>query len=55
MRGERTCRVLHVRLKAANRSVGELAWYVLVDSERDPPIKRDHYRRLVKLIPMAIK
>lgn len=50
VRGEHTCRVLHVRLNAANLSVGELARYVLVDSERDPPIKRDHYRRLAKLI-----
>lgn len=38
-----TCRVLHVCLKAVNLSVGDVARKLLVDSEREPPIRRDHY------------
>jgi hypothetical protein len=34
--------VLHVRLKAVNRSVGEVARGLFGD-EREPPIIRDHY------------
>lgn len=42
-----TCRELHVRLKAANRSVGDVARKLLVDKEREPPIRRDHCSGLV--------
>lgn len=41
---ELTCRVLHVRLNAARRSAGVLVRSVLEDSEREPPMRRDHCR-----------
>jgi hypothetical protein len=42
-----TCRVLHVCLKTVNLSVGDVEREPLVDGEREPPIRRDHYYRLV--------
>ena len=38
----RTWRALHARLKAVSRSVGELA-RELLDSAREPPMRRDHW------------
>ena len=42
--GQLTCRLLQVRLKAVNRSVGEVARKLLEVSEREPPIRRDHWQ-----------
>lgn len=38
-----TWRALQARLKAVSRSVGEVALEGLLDSAREPPIRRDHY------------
>lgn len=40
-----TWRVLHVRLNAVSRSVGEVARKLLEVSEREPPMRRDHCGR----------
>lgn len=42
-----TWRALQARLKAVSRSVGEVALEGLLDSAREPPIRRDHYVPLV--------
>lgn len=40
--GSSTWRVLQVRLKAVNRSVGDVARKLLEVNEREPPMRRDH-------------
>lgn len=42
-----TWRALQARLKAVSRSVGEVALEGLLDSAREPPIRRDHFIPLV--------
>ena len=45
-----TWRALQARLNAVSRSVGEVALEDLLDSAREPPIRRDHYILLVEII-----
>lgn len=40
----RTWRALQARLNTVRRSVGKVALGVFLDSEREPPMRRDHYR-----------
>ena len=42
-----TWSVLHVRLNTMSRSAGVVARGGLEDKEREPPMRRDHCRRLV--------